>query len=301
MNTIQNEQGRSGVRRVPKAMSDGHFDALCAIVEDRSGIRLARNRKAGLESRLAHRLRDLGVETYDQYLALLTTGPYQHEEFQALLDRLALRRPALFADASQLDAFEQRVLPRLIEARKASRRLRIWCAGCATGEEAATVGIIVHRSLGVRIGEWSVDIIGTDLSERAIESARSGCFGEQSLGSTPSLVRSRYFAGEHDGAMLHETVRSLLSFERHDPRDAFGVRRLGPFDVIFCRDALRHVGAETARRVVGSFTGVLAPDGRLFLGTGDSIDESDEVFVRDTGANGACFMFRGTGAMRIAA
>ena len=116
-------------------MSTAQFEKLRKIIYDRAGIHFPDAKKYVLESRLGHRLGELEVEDFDQYIAFLTMGPYQSDEFQEMFNRITINETSFFRNEPQLDVFERKILPEILEKRKATKRLRIWSAACSSGEE----------------------------------------------------------------------------------------------------------------------------------------------------------------------
>src|SRR5690606_34874409 len=114
------------------AMTDPQFDKLRKIVYERAGIHFQDNKKYVLESRLSRRLEELGFDNFDQYLLFLTAGPYQADEFQEMFNRITINETSFFRNEPQLEVFEQKVLPVLLEARKTKKVLRIWSAACSS-------------------------------------------------------------------------------------------------------------------------------------------------------------------------
>ena len=189
------------------SITPAQFERLSRVIYERSGIHFVESKKYILESRLSQRLHELDMDDFDQYIAYLTMGPYQMDEFQEMFNRITINETSFFRNGAQLDIFEQRVLPRLLEARSATKRLRIWSAACSSGEEPFTLAMLVHRTLGVRLADWRIEILGTDISEKALATAQSGVYNEYAMRSTPQLIRDRYFVGK--AATTGSTTRSV--------------------------------------------------------------------------------------------
>ena len=152
-----------------QTMTPAQFDSLRKVVYKRSGIFFQDSKKYVLESRLSRRLEELGFTDFDQYLMFLTTGPYQSDEFQEMFNRITINETSFFRNEPQLEIFEKQVLSKLLESRQAKKQLRIWSSACSTGEEPYTLAIQLHRSLGVRLADWHIEILGTDISQKALE------------------------------------------------------------------------------------------------------------------------------------
>lgn len=278
------------------AMQTADFEQLRRIIYERSGIHFPDNKKYILESRLGHRLRELDIDSFDQYIALLSMGPYQSDEFQEMFNRITINETSFFRNEPQLEVFERRILPELLERRAASKRLRIWSAACSSGEEPFTLAILVHRTLGVRLADWRVEILGTDISERALAVADSGLYSDYALRSTGDLIRRRYFRKDDEGWHLSDEIRQMVSFELHNLRDRMAARRHGTWDVIFCRNVMIYFDDDMKKRCVDLFGEVLAPDGTLFIGHSENIRGLSAHFEQVQVSQGFCYRKAGLAA-----
>lgn len=260
-------------------LSDADFDALARIVHDRASVRLDPEQREGLQGRLVGRLRELDLDTFDQYAKFLSMGPYQHDEFQELLTRLDASEPVFFDHQAQMEVFQRTVLPELIEARKDARHLRLWSAACGNGAEPYTLAMIVHDTLGVRVGDWHIEILGTDLSERRLSIANTGTYDTAALQATPAHLKRRYFKQNASNWVLSDDILQLVGFEPHNLTDRFGTKQYGTWDAIFCRDTLSRFDDDTRRQVLGTFHDQLAQDGTLFVGPNEIIQPGQPPFT----------------------
>ncbi len=261
------------------ALNDATFATLASIVADRSGIGIHADRRQWLESRLGPRLRELELDGFDQYATLLSTGPFQNDEFQQMLDLIGTHEARFFDHRAQLETFERAVFPELLAARMDSKRLRIWSAACGTGEEPHTLAILIHQALGVRLADWHIEILGTDLSERCIHAATNAVYNADALRDTPDHVKHRYFKQNGPRWTLSDDIRQLVDFEPHNLKDRIGAARHGTWDAIFCRNALSHFEPAMRARALRTFHDHLAPDGTLFIGQSESIEAGEARFT----------------------
>lgn len=270
-------------------MSDKQFEALRKVIYERSGIHFPDGKKYVLESRLAARLGELEMDDFDQYTAFLTMGPYQTEEFQEMFDRITINETSFFRNEPQLDVFEKRILPELLEARRSTKRLRIWSAACSSGEEPYTLAILLHRSLGVRLADWRIEILGTDISERVLEIAESGKYTDYALRTTPAPIRQRYFRQEPGYWIVNDSIKSMVHFETHNLKDRYGAKRFGTWDVIFCRNVMIYFDDQMKSQLLRSFSDQLADDGTLFIGHSETIRADEGVFAPLSLPQGFCY------------
>ncbi len=261
-------------------MSDEQFDRLRKVVYDRSGIWFADGKQYVLESRLSRRLEELDMTDFDQYLMYLTIGPYQTNEFQEMFDRITINETSFFRNAPQLDIFERRVLPQLLEARKASKTLRLWSCACSSGEEPYTLAMQVHRTLGIRLADWRIEILGTDISEKVLLQAQQGVYGSYPLQNVEPLVLTRYFKKTPTGHEVDPTIRSMVTFEKMNMKDTIAAKRYGTWDVIFCRNVMIYFDQQMRQRCIELFHQQLADDGTLFIGHSETIRNPDRFTAR---------------------
>ncbi len=271
------------------SMSDKQFNDLRKIIYERSGIHFPDTKKYVLESRLGHRLGELEMETYDDYLAFLTMGPYQMDEFQEMFNRITINETSFFRNEPQLDVFEKKILPELLEARKGTKRLRLWSAACSTGEEPYTLAIQVHRTLGVRLADWRIEILGTDISEKVLDQAQTGKYTDYAVRSTPPVVKQRYFRQDGPYWNLDSTVRSMVHFELHNLKDRMAARRFGAFDLIMCRNVMIYFDDTMKAQVLTTFADQLAPDGSLFIGHSETIRPGTTPFTSMPISHAFCY------------
>lgn len=270
-------------------MDSEQFAQLRTIVYDRSGISFEPSKQYVLESRLGRRLAELKMSSYDEYIAFLTIGPYRDDEFQEMFNRITINETSFFRNEPQLQVFENAALTALIEARQSSKRLRLWSAACSTGEEPYTLAMQIDRTLGVRLPDWHVEILGTDISERALTIATEGLYTDYAVRSTPRRELEKYFTTEGKTHRLKDSIREMVSFERHNLRDTLAAKRHGVWDVIFCRNVMIYFDDEMKQRVVGMFAGQLADDGWLFIGHSESIRGMSTPFVPQPIPQGFCY------------
>jgi chemotaxis protein methyltransferase CheR len=185
--------------------------------------------------------------------------------------------------------FEKQVLPELLDRRSSTKRLRIWSAACSTGEEPFTLAIQVHRTLGVRLPDWRVEILGTDISERALNVAATGVYTPYAMRSTPELVKRRYFKEDRAAFVLSDEIRSMVNFELHNLKDRLAAKRHGTWDVIFCRNVMIYFDDAMKRQAVDMFADQLADDGTLFIGHSENIRDVCTRLEPMPVAHGFCY------------
>jgi chemotaxis protein methyltransferase CheR len=261
-------RARAGVT-MPR-LDEQTFVGLRDMIAEASGIAFDERSRFIVERRLLPRLRALRLDDFEAYYRFLLYGPEAGDELTRMLEAVSIRETYFFREVQQLETFRDEVLPRLAAENAATRRLRVWSAGCATGEEPYSVAILVLES-GL-FDAWQVEIVGTDLVPSAISAARRGLFRDASLRATPDEARDRYFTREGTNAwLLAERIRRMVRFETVNLLDPAGCASLPVFDVIFCRNVLIYLGEAARHRAVAVFYDRLRKGGRLLLGHAESL------------------------------
>lgn len=252
-------------------MSPEDFRLLRDLVRNHCGIHFDDTSQYVFEKRLSRRLEQLGLESYRQYYHLLRYDPDRDRELTELMDILTTNETYFFREEYQLRAFTEEILPELTDRKRksGSRTLRIWSAGCSTGEEPYTIAMLLLDQPGLR--GWRIDIVGTDISRRVLQIARKGVYGRGSFRAMPDTFYARYFIEGEGGVRISDSVRELVTFSMVNLMDQGRLLLLGNMDVIFCRNVIIYFDHEARRRVVESFHRMLDPYGFLLLGHSESL------------------------------
>ncbi|HVZ93169.1 MAG TPA: protein-glutamate O-methyltransferase CheR [Phycisphaerales bacterium] len=268
------------------SMTPDDFRSLARFIHERTGILLDESKRHLLEARISRRLEEIGLETFEQYRRYLAIAPDRAAELEDLMARLAITDSGLYRGVSQFDYFERTLLPRLIAARQDSAQLRIWSAGCSTGEETYTIAAAVRRALGEELPDWHVEILGTDVINAALQQAELATYEyELPASQAGSLEPNDGFIHERNGVVrILPAVRALVSFKEQDLRDSLHARRGGLWDAIFCRHVLVYFDGPTREECLGLFYDRLAAHGQLILAHGESIKSDHALFLAAKGS-----------------
>ena len=269
---------------------------LARLIEDTSGFVIDDGRLGALEDYVRERVVSAGFADVEGYVdALLRHG--DSDELRQLLGRITIKESYLFRGRAQFDALEETVLSELLAPNR-HRGLRVWCAGCARGEEAATLAIVLaDHAVG---GDWRWSILATDVDEAALAEAQTGLFGRRAMARVSSECLQRHFVSRGDRFELDPEMRARIEFRRLNLADQSLELSGGVFDVIFLRNVLIYFRPEVQRRVVMAVENVLAADGFLFLGPSESLLHLDSgLQARDLGGS-FCYRHRGTAAIGTA-
>ncbi|TVR57860.1 MAG: methyltransferase domain-containing protein [Gemmatimonadales bacterium] len=242
---------------------EGQFDTIARLLYETSGIALNESKRQLVHSRLTRRIRQLGGGTLRDYVAFVQT-PKGREELTEMVDLLTTNKTSFFRESVHFD-----FLRGLLESRPSgSPRMTIWSAGCSSGEEPYSIAMVLAEH-GARGSPGR--ILATDLSERVLERARRGIYGEDQVAEVPGPLRDRYLAAgvESGTCKVDPALRRMVRFGRLNLMGSWPMK--GPFDVIFCRNVMIYFDPPTRERLVNRMAGLLAPGGHLFVGHSESL------------------------------
>ena len=244
------------------------YRLLADMIRARSGIDFTESNRFVLESRILHRIEELRIDGPRDYLYRLRYGG-DETEFDHLLDRLTNPETYFFREPEQLAAFTEDLLPEW-EDSPSPGPLRIWSAGCASGEEPFTIAMLLEEK-GF-FSRHSVEIVGSDISVASLARARAGIFRENAFRQTSAERRARFFEEEAPGRFrVRDEIRNRVSFGRVNLIEPARLAALPRFHVIFCRNVLIYLDDPSKRSVVASLHDRLMPEGHLFLGRVESL------------------------------
>ena len=240
------------------------FERIRRLVHDACGIHLHAGKETLVQARLARRLRALGMSGFDAYLDHVQAPG--SGELAAMLDVLTTNKTSFFREAAHFDYLAQ-VLPAIQDASR--RPLRLWSAGCSTGEEPYTMAMVLRETLGAqRVRD--ARILATDLSSEVLVRARAATYAEAVMADVPAPLRERYFERvDGVGSRVTADLGGMVRLARLNLQGAWPMR--GPFDVIFCRNVMIYFDKATQERLVGRFAAMLRPGGLLFVGHSESL------------------------------
>jgi chemotaxis protein methyltransferase CheR len=231
-----------------------------------------------LERRLQQRLRERQLDSFLDYYYLLLYGAEREEELSRVVDVLTTNETYFFREMNQLRALTEEIVPELVQRRGGRRRLRLWSAGCSTGEEPYTLAILLLEH--PLLAGWDTEIFASDISQRVLHSARRGVYTASSFRCTEPGYRERYFEPVDAGSSrVVEPVRRLVTFGQLNLLAPEQWTILGQFDVILCRNVMIYFNAEGKRKMVESFHRKLDGGGFLLLGHAESLMNVTTAFT----------------------
>jgi chemotaxis protein methyltransferase CheR len=237
---------------------------MSALVEERTGIHYGDSDAQLLVGKITSRLLEAGFESPLDYYYYLRYDDLGRREFDALVESLVVSETYFFREVQQLRALcTDMILPMLGRG----ERPRVWCAAAATGEEPLTLAMLLSEH-GVLD---RVELLATDISQKALARAREGMYGDRSFRSTDSAVRGRWFSQVGPHSLVRRELSEAISWRRINLVDDASVQELGTFDIIVCRNVLIYFDEDTVRRVAGSLARALRSEGRLVVGASESL------------------------------
>jgi chemotaxis protein methyltransferase CheR len=255
----------SAVRLQPE-----EFRLLRDLISGYCGLYFEESSVYFLERRLQNRLEEKQLTSFLDYYYLLLYGQEKEEELGKVVDVLTTNETYFFREANQLKTFSEEIIPEILERKKARRTLRIWSAGCSTGEEPYTLAMIAleHREL---LG-WNIEIFASDISQRVLQTARKGLYGKSSFRSMEQYYESRYFHRiDSSRSQIDDSVKKLVSFGHLNLLQPEQWTILAHFDIIFCRNVMIYFNLESKKKMVENFHQKLEEGGFLLLGHAESL------------------------------
>lgn len=263
-------------------LGDSDFRAIRDLIFEKSGITLSDSKKQLVTSRLARRLRVHGLSSYRDYFELVTRRDPQGDELREMLNAITTNKTDFFREKHHFDFMVSTFFPQCIERAKTTgeKRLRIWSAGCSTGEEPYTLAMTFLDAFPNN-GQWSLELLATDLDTQVIERAQAGVYAEDTIAPVSAELQRRYFrrgTGANAGKVrVSDALRQLITFRQLNfVEHPWWVK--GPFDLILCRNVMIYFNQETQRTIVENFAQRLRPDGYLFIGHSETLSGLNHLF-----------------------
>ncbi len=235
-----------------------------------------------LERRLSRRLEQHQLKSFAEYYHFLRYDRKREEELTILVDNLTTNETYFFRESPQLRAFSEEILPELRERLADRKALRIWSAGCSTGEEPYTIAMLLFES-GDWWRTWQVEILGSDINQRVLHTARKGVYKKSAHRVTSPEMLAKYFIEEDKGDYrVVDKVKELVSFSSLNLLDPLKANLISNMDIIFCRNVIIYFDKEAKKKVIESFSNKLREGGYLLLGHSESLINISNAFVLRT-------------------
>lgn len=253
------------------------FEHIRDLVGERTGIVLSDHKITMVYGRLSRRLRQLKITSFSQYLKLLEDETGQ--ELVEFTNALTTNLTSFFREPHHFEYLKKTAIPVIMKNRP-EHRLRVWSAGCSTGEEPYTIGVTLHEAMESSIRNWDVKILATDLDTNVVQKGKSGIYEEERVnGIEDSRLRKWFRKGRDDHAgkvSVSEKIREMITFKQLNLLHEWPMK--GPFDIIFCRNVVIYFGKETQRELFNRYADMLVDDGYLFIGHSENLHKITDRF-----------------------
>ena len=247
-------------------LTAGQFTRITDMLYEHCGIRMREGKEGLVRARLAKRLRTLGLPDFDAYLSFVQSER-SRTEFAEMIDALTTNKTSFLREVSHFDYLRDTVLPDLRGS------VRIWSAGCSTGEEPYTLAMLLHDAYGAETSR-RVKILATDISHRVLAQARAGQYPADTMSDVPLPWLNKYWSTKHDASGREvsdagEALRTLVQFAKLNLMEHWPMQ--GPFDAILCRNVMIYFEKATQQRLIERYWALLRPGGHLFVGHSESL------------------------------
>lgn len=265
------------VRQREFAFTDRDFEFIRRLVLEQCGISLADHKRQLVYGRLTRRLRELRIPSFADYCRMLEADG--DNELPQLVNSVTTNVTAFFREAHHFEFLVQRFLPEMRRERAAGKRLRLWSAGCSSGEEPYSIAMTLADGLADTRG-WDARVLATDIDQNVLRTAEAGIYREDRLNGVPDHLLKRWFrrgTGNQSGNVrIADTVKDYVRFGYLNLMQEWPMK--GPFDAIFCRNVIIYFDKDTKQRLVERFADMLVPGGYLFIGHSESLHGMSDRF-----------------------
>jgi len=260
-------------------LSVEQFQKLSQHIYQKLGLYFDDKKIYFLKTRVARRMAALGLDKAQDYLFLVAYADPEGQEMQALANLITTNETYMFREYDQLQAFANHCLPEVLSAKQArgEKRLRIWSAGCSSGEEAYTLAMILQEVFP-QAQSWDCEIVATDIDENMLAKVRAGRYGQRSVNDVPDEYKDKYLTGNGEEYVVRKRTAALVQPVHLNLHDRMAMRAMRGFDFIFCRNVLIYFDDLSRKSVVDQFYAALNPGGYIFLGHSESVGRVTTAF-----------------------
>lgn len=256
--------------------TDKDFNFIRKLVAEKTGISLSEAKRDMVYSRLSRRLRKLELDRFDHYCDLLKSE--KNDELVQFINAITTNLTAFFRENHHFEYLKNTVLPELLR-KKSDKRIRIWSAGCSTGEEPYSIAMVVKEATQAFKG-WDIKILATDLDSSVVQKASTGIYTTQRVNGISKERLQKYFQknadANSDELRVNQQIRELITFKQLNLMHDWPMK--GPFDIIFCRNVVIYFDKDTQRVLFDRYANLLASNGHLFIGHSESLFKVSERF-----------------------
>ena len=256
-------------------LSPLEYQHLTEFIYQKTGLRFAAGKEYYLNARVGKRLQELGVDNFRQYFNFLRFGSPE-KELELLINSITVNETYFFREYNQLKCFAEEVLPLLAKELKAGERLKVWSAGCSSGEEPYTLAIILTEML--EVSGINFEVHGTDINTLALHKAKKGCYEKRSLREMPEEYLQKYFLPKDALYQVRPQLKEHVHLYQLNLKDEKAMEAMRGFHSIFCRNVLIYFDDQSRREAALGFYRALLPGGFIFLGHSESMGRISNLF-----------------------
>ena len=255
-------------------IKDDEFNAITSYIKTNFGVNLT-NKRPLIEGRLSNYIADLGFDNYMDYFEYAKNDKV-NDELTMLINKLTTNHTYFFRENEHFEFYKDNVLP-WVEKGVKTKDLRIWSAGCSSGQEPYTLAMITLDYLGANAGNWDHTILASDISNKVLNIAKNGIYTREELGEVPHSWIKKYFTVYDDNQfMVSEPLRKSAAFRNFNLLSPFSFKK--PFHCIFCRNVMIYFDTPTKNDIINKFYEALLPGGYFMIGHSESLSSCDHKF-----------------------
>lgn len=263
-----------------QTISAEHLEKLGQQIYRKLGLHFDDKKDYFLKTRVAKRMAALGIDDPDDYVFMVSYADTNGLEMQELANLVTTNETYMFREYDQLQGFANYCLPEVLSAKqdRGDKTLRIWCAGCSSGEEAYTLAMILQEVFP-QSQSWDCKIVATDIDENMLRKVVAARYGQRSVNDVPQEYKDKYLIAEGEEYVVRRRTAALVEARHLNLNDRMALRAMRGFDFIFCRNVLIYFDDLSRKSVVDHFYNALNPGGYIFLGHSESIGRVTTAFT----------------------
>src|SRR3990167_9188197 len=263
------------MEKAKRVLSKTDFDKFRQCIENHTGIYIDDNKQDSFKISIDTRMDVLGIKGYDAYYSFIITNTLGKKEFDELLNLILIKETFFFRDDKQLQVLVKNILPELIK-RKKMKEIKIWSAGCATGEEPYSIAMAIMESH--LSDDINVSIYATDISEGALKRAKEGIYNKSSMRAIDKEMLNKYFTHRDGHYFLGDQVKRRVRFETVNLVEPYFLMEEESIDIVFCKNVIIYFRLDTVKKLIRRFYNALTDGGCLFVGHSESLWQISDDF-----------------------
>ncbi|MBV1915332.1 MAG: protein-glutamate O-methyltransferase [Pseudomonadales bacterium] len=256
-------------------MSDHNFSTIAKIAYQYTGIKLPEQKRQMIYSRIARRIRALNLANFDQYCEIISDN--KHAEFNEFINSITTNLTSFFRENHHFEYLESTIIPHLKKIHERDRRVRVWSAGCSTGEEPYSIAMTLLKNFSGS-SNWDLKILATDLDSNVVATGRNGIYAADRVSGLESALVKKWFAANADSSryVVADEAKKLIQFNRLNLLDSWPMKH--KFDIIFCRNVVIYFDKPTQKKLFDRYAEQLNDGGYLIIGHSESLHKLTDRF-----------------------